>query len=234
MLIFEDKLMTKKSQKFWNKEYKGAGKHLALSDKPAEDMLKFFRFVERSEGKKVLNPTGVALDLGCGNGRNIIYVAKTYGLSGVGYDISEKAISEAKKASLDLPIKFEVKSIDEPLPYPDNSISLVLDMMASHFLTSEERKKMQKEIYRVLKPGGWFFLKTFLRTDDAHAERLLRDHPGLETGTYIHPEIGVAERVFTEEEIVSELLEEFFRIEKVSKSHNPKKRRSMSLYVSKE
>ncbi len=221
-----------KSHNFWNKEYKH-GKHLALSDEPAEDMMKFFRFVERLEGKKSLNPTSIVLDLGCGNGRNIIYVSKTYGMAGSGYDISESAISQAKKASEGLPLKYEVRSIAGSLPFPDNSVTLVLDMMTSHFLSNTERKNLQKEIHRVLKPGGWFFLKTFLRTDDVHAERLLRDHPGTEEGSYIHPEIGVAERVFTEDEITRELEEEFFTIHKISKSHNPKKRRSMSFYISK-
>lgn len=223
----------KHGEKFWNKEYKSS-KHLALSDKPAKDMLKFLRFVERLEGKKNLNAMGVVLDLGCGNGRNIIHVSKTYSMSGTGFDISEKAISEAKKASTGLPLQYEVRSIHEPLPFSDNSITLVLDMMTSHFLNKAERKAMQKEIYRVLKPGGWLFLKTFLRTDDSHAERLLRENPGDEEGSYIHPEIGVAEHVFTEKEIREELEEEFFVIHKLSKSHNPSKRRSMSLYVSKE
>lgn len=223
----------KKSENFWNKEYNKA-EHLALSDKPAEDLLKFLRFVERLEGKKDLNSTGTILDLGCGNGRNIIHVANTYGMSGVGFDISEKAVAEAKKASGDLNLKYEARSIAGILPFPDNSVSLVLDMMTSHFLKNTERKEMQKEIYRILKPGGWLFLKTFLKTDDRHAERLLKDSPGEEKGSYIHPEIGVSEHVFTEKEIKDELEEEFFKIYKLSKSHNPTKRRSMSLYVRKE
>jgi len=222
----------KKSRKFWNKEYKDS-KYLAMSDNPSEDMQKFLRFVERLEGKQSLNELCKVLDLGTGNGRNIIYLAKTYGLSGVGYDISEIAVSEAKKASVGLPLKYEVKSIGESISFPDSSVTLVLDMMTSHFLSNAERKNMQQEIYRVLKPGGWLYLKTFLRTNDRHAERLLKDAPAEEEGSYIHPEIGVPEHVFTEDDIIEELESGGFTIAKISKSHNPSKRRSMSLYVQK-
>ena len=75
-----------KHQQFWNKEYR-TGAHLQLSDEPAEDLMKFTRWVERQEGRRQLNVTGRVLDLGCGNGRNIIYLAQTYGVRGVGYDI---------------------------------------------------------------------------------------------------------------------------------------------------
>jgi SAM-dependent methyltransferase len=221
---------------FWNAEYKKAG-HLALSDTPSEDLIKFTRFLLREYGRAHLNLTSSVLDLGCGNGRNLIYLAETYRMRGVGYDISEEAISYAKRASEGLPISYEVRSITDPIILPDNSQTIVLDMMTSHFLDATERASLMSEIIRVLKPGGWLFLKTFLLDEDMHAVRLLRDHPAKESGSYIHPEIGVAEHVFTEKEIVAALEPNFF-IHKISKSHRHKersggKRRSISVYAQK-
>ncbi len=220
---------------FWNKEY-GAPANFALSLNPSEDLQKFVRFLEREHGRVYLNPIASVLDLGCGNGRNLMYLAKNYNMRGVGYDISKEAIDQAKEASRDMRIEYDVRSVAEPLPLPDKSQTIVLDMMVSHVLNKNEREQLREETARVLKPGGWLFLKTFLRDEDRHAERLLREHPAEEMGSYVHPEIGVVEHVFTEDELREELEKNFF-IHKVYTSHRhlirgkAAKRRSISIYA---
>ncbi|MBX9906780.1 class I SAM-dependent methyltransferase [Patescibacteria group bacterium] len=222
---------------FWNREYSQA-EHLALSTNPSEDMLKFLRHLERESGRSCLNPTMSALDMGCGNGRNLHYLARTYGMRGVGYDISDQAVRQARIFAEGTALKYETRSIADSIPLPDSSQMLVLDMMASHVLTHEEREREHEEILRVLRPNGWFFLKTFLLDEDRHAKRLLKENPGTEAGSYIHPVIGVAEYVFSEEDIVS-LVEKRFTVHKVLKSHRhlqkdgPGKRRSISIYAQK-
>ena len=228
--------MKNKGSRFWNKEYKHGG-HLALSTEPAEDLVKFTRWLEREYGRKYLNPLASVLDLGCGNGRNVAYLVQSFGMRGAGIDVSEEAISQAKKLSSGLPIEYSVQSMADNFSFPDESQTIVLDMMTSHFLSNEERARLIPRIARVLRPGGWLFLKTFLRDEDVHAERLLRESPGTEHGSYIHPDIGVEEHVFTEEEI-SNSLQEFFTIHKITKSHRHKeragaKRRSISIYAQK-
>ncbi len=222
---------------FWNKEYKGRT-HLALSDEASEDFVKFTRWNEREYGREFLNRAASALDMGCGNGRNLVYLARNFGIRGVGYDISSEAIGQAKRLSAGLPIEYKTRSIAEPLPLPDESQTIVLDMMTSHFLREDERKNLLAEIARVLRPNGWLFLKTFLRDEDIHAKRLLREHPAEEVGSYIHPESGLAEHVFTEEEL-AETLAPYFTIHKITKSHRHTdrgggKRRSISVYAQKE
>jgi SAM-dependent methyltransferase len=226
-----------KGQQFWDKEYKDKN-HLALSINPSEDLMKFTRWLEREHGREFLNPTLSVLDLGCGNGRNLIYLAQTFGMKGLGLDNSQEAINQAKAASKDLPIEYQTRSIAEPLIATDESQTFVLDMMTSHFLNEEERNKLLTEIARVLKPNGWLFWKTFLRDEDEHAERLLRESPAKEKGSYIHPKIGLAEHVFTEAEIESVLAGKF-TIQKILKSHahlrrgQAFKRRSISIYAPK-
>ena len=234
--------MKKKEGHFWNKEYKAGrsakrhGAHLALSLTPSEDLEKFLRWYEREYHSPLLSTHTSVLDLGCGNGRNLIYCAKEFGARGLGIDSSNEAITQAKSAQSDLPLSYVVQSIGLPLPAPDQSQDLVLDMMASHFLNKEERVNLRMEIARVLKPSGWLFLKTFLLDEDSHAARLLREHPADEPGSYIHPEFGGVEHVFTEEEIREDLAL-YFDIEKITKSHRHKgprgKRRSMSIYARK-
>ena len=231
--------MAKGRKDFWNGQYKNAT-HLALSDEPAEDLEKFCRFLERKSGKALLNVTTQAVDIGCGNGRNLIYLAQNFGMRGVGYDLSRTAIDQAIAASVDLPLKFLVQDLRESIPLPDNSVTIALDMMASHILKSAEREALMYEVLRVLRPSGWLFFKSFLLDDDANAKRMLRDNPGPEEGMYIHPEIGHAEYVWTEAAIRKQF-GDFFEIHKIEKSFkhrkvdgSPWKRRTVCVYLEKK
>jgi len=233
----------KKKKQFWDSEYSRPA-HLALSTEPAEDLIKFTRWLERRYGRKFLNVTSLALDLGCGNGRNLIYLAKEFGMRGVGYDSSAEAIAQANAAARTFGrnpgfCQFEVRSIAEPLPLQNASAMLVLDMMSSHVLRRAEREALRAEIFRVLKPGGWLFFKSFLLEEDTHAKRLLKEHPAEEDGMYIHPEIGKAEYVWTEE-AVREFFEPFFTVHDIEKSHKHRhkdgsawKRRTIAAYLQK-
>jgi SAM-dependent methyltransferase len=230
----------RQSGSFWEKEYK-SGEHLALSTNASEDLQKFTRWLLREHVNKnnyAPQKTSVT-DLGTGNGRNLIYLTQTFDMRGTGFDISSEAIAQAKIAGKDLPIEFFVRGITEPILLPNNSQDIVLDMMTSHFLNNEERARLLKEIVRILKLGGFLFFKTFLLDEDMHAARLLREHPAPEPGSYIHPEIGKAEHVFTEDEIVN-FLSPYFIIRKITKSHRHKikgraaKRRSISVYAEKK
>lgn len=211
-----------------------------LSHEPSEDLEKFSRFLEREYGRKYLNPLCQATDLGCGNGRNLIYLAEHFGFKGYGVDISSEAIAQARQHAQDkaLNITFTVGSLTDPLPHKSGTQAIIIDAMASHILNEAQREKFLEEIVRVLRPDGWYFFKTFLLEGDDHAKRLLQEHPGTEAHTYIHPEIGVQERVFTIAELEA-LLEPHFTIHKIYKSHGHRKngrafrRRSVTVYAQK-
>ncbi len=222
---------------FWDQEYTTGG-HLKLSDDAGEDLKKFTRWLIRQTKLEHLNPTSSVFDVGCGNGRNLIYLAEEFGVHGIGYDISAAAIKLATRAAEDHNLTFATRSIAGSFDIADNSQTLVLDMMASHFLNEKERYQLRDEIYRVLKPGGWWFLKTFLRDGDLHSERLLKEFPTKEDGTYVHPVMGVPEHVYFEKELI-DFLEEKFVVHKIYRSHKhiahgkARKRRTVSVYIEK-
>lgn len=224
---------------FWDSEYASGGEHLALSNEESEDLAKFVRWQARQKNEFPLGPETDMLDLGCGNGRNLVFLARELGARGNGFDISTAAIAEAKRAASGLPLSFEARSIAGDLPVESVSKDLILDMMTSHFLKATERAHLRDEIHRVLRPGGWLFMKTFLLDDDLHSARLLKDYPGGEPGTYIHPVIGVPEHVYSEEELV-DFLGEKFLIHKIYRSHKhrshgkARKRRTVSIYAQKD
>lgn len=229
-----------KKQAFWEEEYKQAG-HLAMSQNPSEDLQKFMRWLERTYKDGETISIRYAADLGCGNGRNSKFLSSEYGIHATGFDYSLEAIQTAQQINEDYPRNnFFLHSLhDMPYPIDDESCDLVLDMMASHILNSVERKNHKAEVMRILKPGGWFFFKTFLLDEDLHARRLIKDHPGPEENSYIHPEMQIAEFVLSEQDIIAELQEAGFEVLKAVKSHkhmidgHAAKRRSVSLYVNK-
>jgi SAM-dependent methyltransferase len=223
---------------FWNSEYENP-EHLALSEAPGEDFLKFTRWLKRSKWAPLLTPPTTALDFGCGNGRHLIYLAETFGLLGHGFDSAAIAISAAKRRAAELPLSFTTRSIAGDYNLPDQSAGLALDMMTSHYLLAAERTHLRNEIYRLLRPGGFLFMKTFLRDEDIHTERLITEHPGPEPGSYIHPVIGVHEYVYDEATLVA-FLQERFVIHKIYRSHQhrfhgkARKRRTITIYAQKD
>lgn len=223
---------------FWDKEYTNP-EFLKLSDKESQDLAKFTRWIIRRERHDLLQPNESVVDAGCGNGRNLIYLANEFEMKGVGVDISAAAIAQAKAASKNLGISYYVGTAANPLPAEDSTQALALDMMTSHFLNHEERVKLRDEIFRVLKPGGHLFMKTFLKDADLHTKRLIEEFPGKEEGSYIHPIMGVPEYVYSEAELV-EFLKEKFIVRKVYRSHKhvskgrARKRRTVSIYAEKD
>lgn len=211
---------------------------MAISTEPSGDLEKFTRWQERNYGREFLNPQTFVLDLGCGNGRNLIFLARDFGCRGVGYDISSEAIKRARSAAGSALLDFQVRQLNEKIPLADASASLVLDMMSSHVLKQKEREQLRDEIWRVLRPGGWLFLKSFLLEEDLHAKRMLRESPAEESHSYIHPTFKHFEHVWTINE-----LEDFFttqfEIHKIEKSHKHMshgrafRRRTVTLYLQK-
>jgi len=223
---------------FWDQEYTNP-EHLKLSENESEDLAKFTRWLKRREREDIISPAASVFDAGCGNGRNLIFLAREFGMTGIGVDISTAAIAQAKKASEDLSLTYYVGTAGVALKADNESQSLVLDMMTSHFLNRDERTLLRDELFRILKPGGFLFMKTFLKDKDLHTERLLKEFPGTEVGSYIHPVMGVAEYVYSEDELVAFLSEKFI-VHKIYRSHKhafkgrARKRRTISLYVEKD
>ncbi len=223
---------------FWDQEY-SKPEHLALSDEVSEDLEKFTRWLVRQTKHVLLNSVSSVVDFGCGNGRNLIYLAKQFGMRGIGYDSSSAAIAEANRLSQGLSLSYHTRSITGEFPLEPNSQTLALDMMTSHFLKKDDRAQLRDEIHRTLRPGGFLFMKTFVSDGDVHTKRLIEEQPGAEESSYIHPVIGVQEYVYSEEALYA-FLQEKFIIKKAYLSHKhvlrgkARKRRTIAIYAEKD
>lgn len=186
-------------RKAWDNEYKNATL-VTLSDKPQKDFLNFLRFIKKEQKTLV---TGLnILDLGCGVGKNSIYLSKLNNTV-CATDISSEAIRIAKERAEkeEQIINFTVSNIGSKYSYDDESFDLVIDVMTSNSLNEEEREIYLQETKRVLKPGGFFFVRTLRKEGDKNAKFLLNNSPGVEKNTYKLKELKLTERVFEESEI---------------------------------
>ncbi|RZJ87808.1 MAG: class I SAM-dependent methyltransferase [Chryseobacterium sp.] len=103
------------------------------------------------------------LDAGCGTGRNLVYFLNN-GKEVYGVDINAEAIKQVKILARELADakvaeRFHLSSV-ENMPFEDEYFDLVLSSAVLHFAQSLEHfEEMLTDIWRVLKPGGYFFCR---------------------------------------------------------------------------
>jgi len=99
------------------------------------------------------------LDLGCGAGRNLVYLAK-HDFSVYGLDISSQGlkIAEQQLKSRGLTAGLVRASIHSRLPYPDNFFDAVICIRVLNHGSIEQIRMTISEIERILKTSGLLFL----------------------------------------------------------------------------
>lgn len=198
----------------WDKEYRNP-KLVTKGDKPQADVFRFLKYLKK-EQKFCVEDCSV-LDLGCGTGRNSNYLADI-GNSVIGIEISSTALSLAKARAKEMGVVVDYRLGDIGVEYgiDNNSIDVILDITASNSLDEKGREVYLKEMARVLKPSGYIFVRALCKDGNKNVKALLKDSPGKEKDTYILKEIGLAERVFSREDITA-LYSKYFKILKLEK-----------------
>lgn len=197
----------------WENEYHKK-KLVTLGDKPQASVLKFLKWLKKNNPRPAGAPFDkgdfMILDLGCGTGRNSNYLAERGNIV-AGMEISETALSIAKARALQLcevgcrtiPQYIKQSIGQAPYPFTDNHFDFALDVTSGNSLTEAERDIYLKETHRVLKPDGYFFVRTLCKEGDDNAKNLLSRFPGKEHDTYVLPDVGITERVFSREDFIS-------------------------------
>jgi len=130
-----------------------------------------------------IKPGDTVLDVGCGSG-NLTLTANRYaGPSGLvhGVDASPEMIELARKKAQQsgANVVFDVGLI-EKLPFPEATFDVVISRLVIHHLPDDLKRQGFAEMFRVLKPGGIFFLADFQSPTNpilAHVTALLVGHP---------------------------------------------------------
>jgi SAM-dependent methyltransferase len=157
------------TQRIWDKEYEQAPTiPSSHRSEPAHAL------VELTKGWDF--PAKNALDLGCGNGRNAIFLASK-GIHVTALDFSQFALNLLPATDLSSPAFNHIKKVKHDLsggiPSSDSAFDLVLDSYClCHFTEHEEQEFLMDEVFRALKPGGHFIKIHLDISDDYYLERL--------------------------------------------------------------
>jgi ubiquinone/menaquinone biosynthesis C-methylase UbiE len=108
---------------------------------------------------KKLRPGGSLVDIGCGPGHLAARIARSFSsLNVTGLDISPEMIDIAKKRwppSIYSRLNF-MQGDARQLPFPESSVDFIVSALSLHHWAGG--KTALEEVYRVLKPGGQFFV----------------------------------------------------------------------------
>ena len=204
-------------ERAWEKEYQNP-QLLTKKAEPQQDTKNFFKFLRKSE--KVRFNNLAVLDLGSGTGRNGNYIAKL-GNKATGLEISPTAVKLARQRAEEMGVDADYRIADfgSPYPFKDATFDIAIDVMSSNSLNEKERKIYLREVHRVLKSNGYFFVRTLCKDGDKNAKNLLKQNPGPEPDTYINDSMGLVERVFSREDFMA-IYSPYFKIISLTQKTN--------------
>lgn len=193
----------------WEREYNNPV-FVTKKSEPQADTLRFLKFLKKEEKYRVEEKN--VLDLGCGTGRNSNYLADMGNIV-TGIEISKTAISIGKERAKEIGVNvnYILGDIGTPYPLENESVDVVFDVTSSNSLNEQGRGIYLNEVHRVLKNGGYFFVRALAKDGNKNVKNLLKTSPGKEYDTYIIKDIGLTERVFSKEDFIT-MYGKYFKI----------------------
>jgi SAM-dependent methyltransferase len=192
----------RKQQEIWEREHiKQEALPSMASVEPDHSVVAFAEYLADYQIKPL---RWSAVDIGCGKGRNAIYLA-TLGYEVYGLDYIQLAIDTACQLAEERNVSNGVHlfrtEIDKPWPFVDHSFDVAIDCFSSIDIETEEgRVVYRQEMYRTLKPGG-YALVTAVSADDEIESELIKRYPGEEKNSTLWPTNGKFQKDYSEEEL---------------------------------
>lgn len=191
----------RKQQSIWDTEHK---KEMALPslafNKPYSGVIQFCDFLQTH----TINAHAKIIDIGCGKGRNAIFLAKQgYTVFGIDYIASAVKHTQelARKFKLEDTIIATCSDLDKTWPYENNFFDHAIDCFTSIDIETEKgRLKYKRELFRTLKPKGYAFIAVVSAEDEIEKE-FIRLHPGPEKNSTIWPDNGKFQKDYDANEL---------------------------------
>ncbi|HEY8823283.1 MAG TPA: class I SAM-dependent methyltransferase [Candidatus Limnocylindria bacterium] len=106
------------------------------------------------------HPPGRGLDVGCGTGTNVVYLAK-HGWEAVGLDFVGRAVAKARRRARDAGVACTFLVGDATQLAVPEQFDLALDMGCLHSIPVEGRAGYATGLARAVRSGGIFLLYAF-------------------------------------------------------------------------
>lgn len=191
----------RKQQQIWQEEHTTAATLPSLAVvEPSSGVVDFVEYLKAQK----IPLQGSVIDIGCGKGRNAVYLAKQ-GLEVYATDYISIALTTAKelakKNNVSEHIYFFEEPIDSKWSFADGTFNFAIDCFSSIDIeTKEGRDTYKAELLRTLKPGG-YALVTVVSIKDEWESQLLRESPALEKNSVVWPQTHKFQKDYDEEEL---------------------------------
>lgn len=102
------------------------------------------------------------LDVGCGTGTFLVFaITKRPGLRCVGLDVDKGVLRFARAKLRRFPKVKLVCGFADEAPFPPGAFDVAFSSLVFHHLERSVKAKAASDVFRVLKPGGSFYLADF-------------------------------------------------------------------------
>ncbi|EKD91372.1 MAG: hypothetical protein ACD_30C00017G0010 [uncultured bacterium] len=191
----------RKQKRVWDKEHTEKSSLPSMaSEEPSRGVILFGDYLKDHK----INLSGKVIDIGCGKGRNAIYLAKL-GFEVYAIDYIPKALEQAEKLAtrenVSDAIHYLNAAIDSKWQFEDDFFDIAVDCFSSIDIeTKKGRETYRNELLRTLKPGG-LALITVVSVKDEWEAKLIKNNPGIEKNSTIWPQNNKFQKDYDEKEL---------------------------------
>jgi SAM-dependent methyltransferase len=191
----------------WRSEYAQKGIPSSFREEPSGSVVEFANFLESHNVRH-----GSALDLGCGRGRNSVFLAEQgFDVSSIDFvpDMIESLQQQSEVLGLADRVHAYCQSVTEPWPFPPQMFDVAIDAFCyKHQVVAAEKAVYRRELARVMKSGS-FYLLTLAGLDDGYYGPLLASSSAADERMIIDPAIEIPSILYTKEDVISEFADTF-------------------------
>jgi tellurite methyltransferase len=150
-----------------------------------------------------LKPGSRILEVGCGEGRNAIFLARL-GFDVIATDIAEKGIEKARRLAQVNDCRVEFINLDAHDPHDHlGSFDCALLINVLQLLRSDRILERMHHFQSIIVPGGIMAVEAFTVDDPLYKTHIESGKPPVAPLTINHPSRGYSVRFFEEGEVVS-------------------------------
>ena len=164
---------------------------------------KMIRFLEAIWGEGYLSPGGPeevdrilsglnlsgreVLDIGCGSGGITLHIARNFGPARItGFDVEAPVLEVARERATADGLADRVDFVQDapgPLPFPDASFDVIFSK--DSLIHVPDKDALFADLFRLLRPGGWFAASDWLIGHDDDPSPEMRDYMAAEGLSFV-------------------------------------------------